>query len=121
MVEQDEREAGLRRILNFGHTIGHGIESEEDLHGLYHGECVALGMIPMCAPNVRARLIPILEKLSLPTQGSFDPEKALSAMLHDKKAEQNSITVITVDTIGSFTVQAWDKEALRDALLPLLS
>ena len=121
VVEEDEKESGLRRVLNFGHTIGHGIESEEDLHGLYHGECVALGMIPMCAPNVRARLIPILEKLSLPTQGRFNPEKALSAMLHDKKAEQDSITVITVDTIGSFSMHSWNKEALRAALDPLLS
>ena len=47
VVEQDEKEQGLRKILNFGHTIGHGVESFERLNGLYHGECVALGMIPM--------------------------------------------------------------------------
>ena len=120
VVEQDEKESGLRRVLNFGHTIGHGIESEENLHGLYHGECVALGMIPMCSPAVRQRLIPVLEKLSLPTQADFDPEKALAAMLHDKKAEHDSVTVVTVETVGSFTMNSLDKEALRRSLDPLL-
>ncbi|MBQ2863141.1 MAG: 3-dehydroquinate synthase, partial [Clostridia bacterium] len=48
VVEQDEKESGLRKILNFGHTVGHGIESSEGMSALYHGECVALGMIPMC-------------------------------------------------------------------------
>ena len=52
VVEQDEKEAGLRKILNFGHTVGHGIESSADLHALYHGECVALGMLPMCAESL---------------------------------------------------------------------
>ena len=116
VVEQDEKESGLRRVLNFGHTIGHGIESEEKLHGLYHGECVALGMIPMCSPEVKCRLIPVLEKLSLPTKVTFDPEKTLAAMLHDKKADQNTVTVVTVGAIGSFQMQKLDKEALRCCL-----
>ena len=56
VVEQDEREQGLRKALNFGHTIGHGIES---VTGLLHGECVALGMIPMSSDPVRERLLPV--------------------------------------------------------------
>ncbi|MBO4548730.1 MAG: 3-dehydroquinate synthase, partial [Abditibacteriota bacterium] len=63
VVEVDEREKGLRKVLNFGHTIGHGIESEAGLNGFYHGECVALGMIPMCSPDVRERLVKVLKKL----------------------------------------------------------
>lgn len=52
MVERDETEQGLRAILNFGHTLGHGIEAVKGIGGrrktgLYHGECVALGMLPM--------------------------------------------------------------------------
>ena len=57
VVEQDEKEQGLRKILNFGHTIGHGIESFEHLNGLYHGECVALGMIPMVSDTLRRRCL----------------------------------------------------------------
>ena len=45
--KEDEKETGLRKILNFGHTIGHGIESSGNINGLYHGECVALGMMFM--------------------------------------------------------------------------
>ena len=84
VVQKDEKESGLRRILNFGHTIGHGVESES-FGKLYHGECVALGMIPMCSPGVRARLIPVLEKLHLPTTANCDIEKAAQALTHDKK------------------------------------
>ena len=52
IVEQDEREGSVRACLNFGHTIGHGIEAVRGVRGrrttgLYHGECVALGMLPM--------------------------------------------------------------------------
>ena len=82
---------------------------------------MALGMIPMCSPDVKNRLIPILEKLSLPTKADFDSEKALAAMLHDKKAEHDSVTVITVETVGNFTMKSLDKEALRRSLDSLLS
>ena len=48
VVEKDEKENSLRRVLNFGHTLGHAIESSAGLDTLLHGECVALGMLPMC-------------------------------------------------------------------------
>ena len=63
VVEQDEREGGLRRVLNFGHTLAHAIESADNMAHYYHGECVAIGMLPMCTDEVRARLIPVLENL----------------------------------------------------------
>ena len=62
VVEQDEKEEGLRKILNFGHTLAHAIESENEMQNLYHGECVALGMIPMCSDEVKSRLIPDARK-----------------------------------------------------------
>ncbi len=80
VVSQDEKERGLRRILNFGHTLGHAIESFEQLSGLYHGECVALGMLPMCAPPVRQRLLAVLKKLGLPTECSLDPDAVCAAL-----------------------------------------
>ena len=121
VVEKDEKESGLRRVLNFGHTVGHGIESENARHGLYHGECVALGMLPMCSEKIRCRLLPIYEKLSLPTKADFDPQNAHAAMLHDKKANGNTVSVITVESIGSFTVKQYDQDALRHCLDCLLS
>lgn len=105
VVEQDVKEAGLRMILNFGHTIGHGIESEEGLHGLYHGECVALGMIPMCSENVRKRLIPVLQKLNLPTEIKINTEKVISAVAHDKKMRDSTVNAVLVNEIGSCEIQ----------------
>lgn len=97
VVQEDEHENGLRRILNFGHTIGHGIES---CGKLYHGECVALGMIPMCESSIRKRLLSVLKKLDLPTQFNFDKDVVLKAILHDKKSDKDSINMIFVEEIG---------------------
>ena len=112
VVQKDEKETGLRKILNFGHTIGHGIESEEHLNGLYHGECVALGMIPMCSSDVRKRLIPVLEKVGLPTELNFDSDIVLDAMLHDKKWNGDNLTVIYVNEPGSFEMKKISKNEL---------
>ncbi len=101
VVEQDEKEAGLRKILNFGHTIAHAIEAENDLSGLNHGECVAIGMIPMCAKTVRRRLVPLLEKLGLPTAASWDPDRVADALRHDKKLDGDKITVVMVEKLGA--------------------
>lgn len=105
VVEQDEKESGLRKILNFGHTLGHGIEACEGLSGLYHGECVALGMIPMCSETVRPRLVGALEYLSLPTKFDFDLECALEAASHDKKCSGGDISVIYVEEVGSCEIR----------------
>ena len=111
VVEQDEKESGLRRVLNFGHTIGHGIESYEDLHGLYHGECVALGMIPMCKGKVRERIVAVLKKVGLPTTLDFDADRVYEALTHDKKADGDHIRVIFVPEIGTYEMK---KVSLHD-------
>ena len=110
VVEQDERESGLRKILNFGHTIGHGIES---VTGLLHGECVAMGMIPMCSPAVRSRLLPVLGALHLPARVHADPEEVYHAVLHDKKMGDGYVSVVSVDSIGSYKIQKVDPAVLR--------
>ena len=116
VVEEDEREGDLRRVLNFGHTIGHGIEAEEELHGLYHGECVALGMLPMCSDQVRSRLKPVLEKLGLPTSYDFDTDRIIAASSHDKKSDGGGVTVVIVDEIGSFRFERTTYDGLRHRL-----
>ncbi|MBO7304116.1 MAG: 3-dehydroquinate synthase [Clostridia bacterium] len=104
IVERDEREGGLRRVLNFGHTLGHGIEAIS--HGeFYHGECVALGMIPMCAPYVRERLIAVLRALNLPTEYCGDIDAALAPIEHDKKCEGDEVAIIKVEKVGKFTAE----------------
>ena len=105
VVEQDEKESSLRKILNFGHTFGHGVESQEEMRGFYHGECVAIGMLPMCSLSVRERLVSVLKKLNLPTSYNGDIDGALSFVLHDKKCAGDMLSTIMVDKIGTFTMQ----------------
>ena len=102
VVEQDEKESGLRKILNFGHTIGHAIESSEGMSELYHGECVALGMIPMCGSEIRPRVIEVLKRCDLYRELSYDWDKISAAAFHDKKADGDTVSVTTVETVGSF-------------------
>lgn len=105
VVEEDECEAGLRKILNFGHTFGHAVEAAENMHGLYHGECVAIGMLPVSSPEVRARLVPVLKKLGLPCSYGGDIQAALSFISHDKKCDGDKISVVLVKKIGSFEIK----------------
>lgn len=105
IVEEDEREAGIRKVLNFGHTLAHAIESVCEMETYYHGECVAIGMIPMCDKKVADRLIPVLEKLNLPTSFSINAEEIISACSHDKKMAGKDITVVYVHETGSFELK----------------
>lgn len=111
VVEQDPTEQGLRRVLNFGHTIGHAVESCAG-GKLLHGECVAMGMLPMCGPALRPRLTNILRKCGLPTGCGFTPRQLLPYLLHDKKAFSDGISVVTVDEPGSFRMEKQTPEEI---------
>ena len=114
VVEQDEKESGIRKILNFGHTVGHGIESSEGMSELYHGECVALGMIPMCGEAIRPRVIEVLKKCKLYRVLNYNWEKITEAAFHDKKANGSNVTVTTVSEIGSFEMKTVNCLALME-------
>ncbi len=106
VVEEDETEQGARKSLNFGHTIGHGIEATKGIKGrrktgFYHGECVALGMLPMIeSKQLQKRTRAVLRKLDLPVRCSYNKEKVLAEMAHDKKAQSGMITIIKVPGLG---------------------
>lgn len=104
VVEEDEKESSLRRVLNFGHTLGHGIESASNLK-LLHGECIAVGMIPMCSENVRLRLKKVLAKLNVATTFDGDIEKAIEISKHDKKCDGENINIVYVEKVGSFRIE----------------
>ena len=114
VVEADEREGGLRRILNFGHTIGHAIESSAGLGTLTHGECVALGILPMIPEKLRERVIPVYEKLGLPTQYTCDCGALVKYMEHDKKAEGELLFAVLVDKIGECHIERMSPAALAE-------
>ena len=117
VVEQDEKESHLRKILNYGHTIGHGFESAA--HGAYlHGECVALGMLYMSDENVKQQLLRIYEKLGfkVPNISEFDLEEVKEAITHDKKASNQNCSVVFVSEIGNGSIEEWPMNQVLDRL-----
>ncbi len=111
VVEADEKEQGLRKALNFGHTLGHGMESVSG--NLLHGECVALGMLPMAESAVRERLRQVLQREGLPTVCAEDADAVCEAAMHDKKADGDTVTTICVRRIGEFDTEPADKASLK--------
>ena len=120
VVEKDVKEQGLRKVLNFGHTAGHAIESVCDLSELYHGECVALGMLVMAAGEPRARIKKVLERLNLPVRFAFDKKRVIDAMAMDKKMAGGMITVVGVPAIGSFEMEKISYEELKKRMEAVL-
>ena len=122
VVEQDETERGMRKALNFGHTIGHGIEAVKGIKGrrtvgLFHGECVALGMLPMIESKaLQKRVRAVYRRIGLPTRTTYNKEKVLAEMLHDKKAQGGQITVIKVPGLGRWRAETIPVEGLRPLL-----
>lgn len=113
VVEKDEREENLRAILNFGHTIGHAVESVSNF-SLKHGHAVALGMLAasiisnkmgMLSKEEYARLHNLIQKAGLPTRiPKVSTEKIFEAMQHDKKVLQNKVRFILPKAIGSVII-----------------
>jgi len=117
VVEQDEKESHLRKILNYGHTIGHGFESAA--HGRYlHGECVALGMLYMSSDEVKTQLLQIYAKLGfkVPAISEFDLDEVKEAITHDKKANNQNCSVVFVSEIGNGQIDEWTMEHLLQRL-----
>ena len=110
VVEEDPEEKGLRKVLNFGHTVGHAVESAAKGR-LLHGECVAIGMMFMCSDEAKGRLEAVLNKYSLPTRSEFSPKELVELMKHDKKAGADGVSTVYVNKIGSFEFRKmnWDE------------
>lgn len=115
VVERDVNEKGERKILNFGHTIGHAIESTTSL---IHGEAVALGMLFMCSEEVRARLLPIIDEMGLPLDTKIDKSELYGFILRDKKADGDNITIAYVNEIGKANLSKLPIENIRDLIDP---
>ncbi len=111
VVNRDEREAGERRILNFGHTFGHAFEKTLQLS---HGAAVALGMVTAAelsrqegllpAAQVR-RLTELLRRLKLPVQTSYDQAAILDALRKDKKRQREQVHMVLLDRVGHAVVR----------------
>ncbi len=114
VVEKDETEEGLRRILNFGHTIGHGVELLGNYSDLSHGEAVAIGMaaalklggsIGITRDGCYERLVSVLQSFCLPTRLTHPVEALSEAMLSDKKKQGDSIHFVLIEDFGKTIVK----------------
>ena len=104
IVEEDEKEAGIRKILNFGHTFGHAIESLSN-GSFFHGECVAIGMMFSSFGEAKERIKNVLMKYNLPVRTDFTFTEIKEKLVHDKKTSGNCISFVTVNKIGSSNIK----------------
>jgi 3-dehydroquinate synthase len=113
IVSADEREAGLRRVLNFGHTIGHALEAVTRFRRFRHGEAVAYGMLAALALGVQRGVTPkavehrvgalIAQLGPLPPVGDLSTREILNAVGHDKKIVAGTLHFIAATGLGTTT------------------
>lgn len=123
VVNRDEREAGERRKLNFGHTFGHAFEKTL---GISHGAAVSAGMLLAAELSVHKGVLPesvfnrikrLLERLSLPVSLDADPAAVFDALKRDKKRERDEIRFVLLEGLGKAVVEPISVEELGDWLL----
>ena len=123
IVSIDEKELGLRKILNFGHTIGHGLESTIGYGKIRHGEAVALGIL--CSSWISKKfgilpnqefdyLVGIINKLNLPKVSQINHETLLSYINKDKKKRNGIIQFILLNKLGNPII---NKDVSEDLIL----
>ena len=119
VVNQDEREAGERRKLNFGHTFGHAIEKVSDLS---HGQAVSVGMViaveisrleGLIEQSDVDRMANLLKKMALPLKAQVDADKVWEALLKDKKREGERLYFILLEQIGKAMIKSFSIHDLR--------
>jgi 3-dehydroquinate synthase len=126
IVEQDERETGVRAVLNFGHTVGHAVEAALGYGAVTHGEAVAYGMLVATALSVRrglcprpdaARLAALLHRFALVPAAPPSPELLEKYMVRDKKTRDGVLQFVLTPGVGNVTVApVSDRNDLREAL-----
>ncbi len=129
IVSKDEKEKGLRTILNFGHTIGHAIESYYGYERIKHGEAVALGM--KCAGfisnrkrllslNAKNKLFNTLEKLNLPDTSDINEKEIVKKIKSDKKSKKGKIKFVLLSDIGKTKIVSSVPQNLIEDSLEIL-
>jgi 3-dehydroquinate synthase len=126
VVSQDEREGDRRRILNFGHTVGHALETVTQYRRYRHGEAVAIGMVVaarlavqlgLADARVAARIHDLVCQSGLPEQlPPYSPSALLRAMRQDKKVRDQRIHFVLPDRIGHVSVQPVEESHIRRIL-----
>jgi 3-dehydroquinate synthase len=122
VVLKDEFETGDRKLLNFGHTIGHAIEN---IYQLPHGHAVSIGMLAACRISEeinnfssieKEKLANLLQRYHLPVEFSFDKENIWKILVMDKKRSNDSMSFILLDTIGKAVIKPIPLVQLKDLI-----
>ncbi len=122
VVERDEKEQGERALLNFGHTIGHGIEKLHNFSGVSHGEAVGIGMLMISEIGEKAgltekgtadRIKAVLEKYNMKTSDNHSAESIIEAMQSDKKRTLNGINFVMLKSIGNSFIYPVENEKIN--------
>ncbi len=123
IVKKDEFEKKERRLLNFGHTLGHALETQYELS---HGEAISIGMT--CAMQLSEqladfkqteRVVEVLTRYGLPTYAEFDKTAAIEVLRMDKKRERKEMNYILLDRIGKGIIQSIPMKKLESLIMAM--
>ena len=110
VVQRDEFEKGERRLLNFGHTLGHALETQYEL---LHGQAISIGMTYACHISEQLagfrqteKVVSVLEKYNLPTYASFNKQKVFDVLKMDKKRERKEMNYVLLEKIGTGVIKS---------------
>ncbi|MEO6610670.1 MAG: 3-dehydroquinate synthase [Chitinophagaceae bacterium] len=123
VVQKDEFEKGERRLLNFGHTLGHALENQYEL---LHGQAIAIGMTYACHISEQLagfrqteKVVHLLEKYNLPTYASFDKQKVFDVLKMDKKREKKEMNYVLLEKIGKAVIKSISLNQLEKIIAKL--
>lgn len=126
VVANDEREAGERKLLNFGHTIGHAIENTSKLP---HGSAVSIGMVAACVISEKVngfskegteKVKQLISNYQLPITLDIDKEKTWGILLHDKKKSGTNMNFVVLDEIGKASIKKISLTDLKEIFYSLI-
>ena len=120
VVQEDEFEKGERRLLNFGHTLGHAIEN---IYQLSHGQAISIGMTAASRISGKLngfkdtdRVMRLLDRYGLPTVADFDKRKAMEVLKMDKKKVSGSMNYVLLEKIGKGTIRQIPLQQLEELI-----
>ncbi len=121
VVQQDEFEKGDRKLLNFGHTLGHALENQYELS---HGRAISIGMTyashiseQITGFKEANRVVNVLEKYGLPTYENFDKQKVFDVLKMDKKRERKEINYVLLERIGKGVIKSIPLKNLEEIIM----
>ena len=123
VVQKDEFEKGDRKLLNFGHTLGHALENQYDLS---HGQAISIGMTYACHISAQLkgfrdtdRVVKLLGQYGLPTYAGFNKKKVIDVLKMDKKRERKEMNYVLLEKTGRAVIQSIPLQQLEKIITAL--